>query len=245
MKIIIDKRETKLIDELSKTSSDKFECKVLDVGDIHICDDNDNIMLIFERKTIADLLSSIKDGRYSEQSLRLTSHELHNHYVYYFIEGPITKFQDEKLVYSSLCSLSYFKGFSLLRSHSVKETGDIITSFCKKLEKEITKGKNGYYLDCSSTGLDEADYCSSIKTSKKENITPENILQIMLMQIPKINAKSSSAIADKYNTMSDLLKVINDNKNELYDVKMFNDKTKKSRKINKSAIDNICKYLVN
>jgi len=245
MKIIIDKRETKLIDELSKTSSDKFECKVLDVGDIHICDNNDNILMIFERKTIADLLSSIKDGRYSEQSLRLTSHELHNHYVYYLIEGPITKFQDEKLVYSSLCSLSYFKGFSLLRSNSVKETGDIIIAFCNKLEKEISKSKNGYYSDCSSALLDETDYCSSIKTNKKENITPENILQIMLMQIPKINAKSSSAIADKYHTISQLLQTINDNKNELYDVKMFNDKTKKSRKINKTAIDNICKYLVN
>ena len=65
------KKETKLIDELTKTSN-LFECKVLDVGDIHICDNSNNIMLIFERKTIADLLSSIKDGRYSEQSLRLT-----------------------------------------------------------------------------------------------------------------------------------------------------------------------------
>ncbi len=245
MKIIIDKRETKLIDELSKTSSDLFECKVLDVGDIHICDNSNNIMLIFERKTIADLLSSIKDGRYSEQSVRLTSHQLHNHYVYYLIEGAITKYQDEKLVYSTLCSLSYFKGFSILRSYSVKDTGDTLVAFCNKLEKEDNKGKNGFYVDCSFGGLDEVDYCSSIKTTKKDNITPDNILRIMLMQIPKINAKSSSAIADKYQSMSELLRIINENKNELYNVKMINDKTNKSRKINKSAIDNICKYLVN
>jgi len=202
-------------------------------------------MLIFERKTIADLLSSIKDGRYSEQSVRLTSHQLHNHYVYYLIEGPITKYQDEKLVYSTLCSLSYFKGFSILRSYSVKDTGDTLVAFCNKLEKEDNKGKKGYYVDCSFGGLDEVDYCSSIKTTKKDNITPDNILRIMLMQIPKINAKSSSAIADKYHSMSELLRIINDNKNELYNVKMINDKTNKSRKINKSAIDNICKYLVN
>ena len=209
MKIVIDKRETKLIDELSKTSDCNFECDVLDVGDIHLCDDNDNIIVIFERKTIADLLSSIKDGRYSEQSIRLTAHELHNHFVYYLIEGSISKFQDEKLIYSTICSLSYFKGFSLLRSYSVKETGEIIVAFCKKLEKEINKGKIGYYLSDLSIGSDDLDYCSSIKTTKKENIKPENILQIMLMQIPKINTKSSSAIAQKYHTMSDLLKVIN------------------------------------
>lgn len=246
MKLIIDNREKKIIDELSNRGNDAFECKVLDVGDVHICDESDNTLLIVERKTIADLLSSIKDGRYSEQSLRLSSHELPNHNIHYLVEGPISKYQDENLVYSTLCSLTYFKGFSLLRSNSVKETCDILIAFVKKLMKETKKGKNAFYTrgnDSNNEALDNVDYCSTIKTTKKENITPENILKLMLMQIPRINAKSSSALADKYINLSNLLNTIQNNKTELYEVKILNEKTQKGRRINKSAIDNVCKFL--
>ena len=254
MKIIIDNREKKIIQELSKRETETFECKPLDVGDIHICDEIDNIILIIERKTISDLLSSIKDGRYSEQSLRLSSNCLHNHNIHYLIEGPITKNQNAELVYSTMCSLTYFKGFSILRSNSVNDTCDILIAFFKKIKKEIQKNKHCYYTndkiisdgDLSfnmSYDNNNTDYCSIIKTCKKDNITPENILQLMLMQIPKINSKTAYAIASKYITISNLLNIIENNKNELYDIKLLNEKTQKTRKINKSAIDNICKFL--
>lgn len=246
MKLVIDNREKKIIDELMLRENNTFECKVLDIGDIHICDESNNIVLIIERKTISDLLSSIKDGRYSEQSIRLSSHELHNHYKYYLIEGPITKNQNEELVYSTMCSLTYFKGFTLLRSNSVKETCDILISFVKKITKEIEKGKLCYYknkYESINDNVDNLEYCSTIKTTKKENITPENILQLMLMQIPRINFKTASAIASKYITISKLLNIIQNNKTELYNVKILNEKTQKSRRINKNAIDNVCDFL--
>ena len=248
MKKIIDNIEKKIIDELSHRENFIFESKVLDVGDIHICDTSDNILFIIERKTISDLLSSIKDGRYSEQSLRLSSHKLSNHNIHYLIEGSITKYQDENLIYSTMCSLTYFKGFSLLRSNSVKETCDILIAFLKKMKRESEKGKDCYYsnTDNSNTdnsNTDNSDYCSTIKTTKKENITPENILQLMLMQIPRINYKTASAIANKYTNISNLLNIIQNNKTELYNVKILNEKTQKTRRINKNAIDNMCNFL--
>ena len=45
--------------------------------------------LIIERKSISDLLSSIKDGRYEEQSYRLNGSQTHNHNIIYLIEGGI------------------------------------------------------------------------------------------------------------------------------------------------------------
>ena len=51
----------------------------LPIGDVIITGNNNEDILIIERKTIVDLLSSIKDGRYEEQSYRLNGTPLHNH----------------------------------------------------------------------------------------------------------------------------------------------------------------------
>ena len=79
MKLKIDNREKKLI-KIIMAFKEQFNLKkiditieVLDIGDFIICDDNDNEILIIERKSLNDLASSIKDGRYVEQSLRLSN----------------------------------------------------------------------------------------------------------------------------------------------------------------------------
>jgi len=53
-----------------------MEVKNLDIGDIIIY--NGSYKLIIERKTINDLVSSIKDGRYREQKMRLLSYRKKN-----------------------------------------------------------------------------------------------------------------------------------------------------------------------
>ena len=58
--------------------------ETLPIGDIIICHDNEE-KLIIERKSITDLLSSIKDGRYEEQSYRLNGINHHNHNIIYLI----------------------------------------------------------------------------------------------------------------------------------------------------------------
>ena len=40
---------------------------------------------IIERKSLADLASSIRDGRYAEQSFRLNGYPIFNHYIYFNI----------------------------------------------------------------------------------------------------------------------------------------------------------------
>ena len=108
-----------------------------------------------------------------------------------------------------MCSLSYFEVFHITLIFC-KNTGDTLIAFCNKLEKEHNKGKNGFYVDCSFAGLDEVDYCSSIKTTK-DNITRDNNTYNVNANT-KNKCKSSSAIADKYRSMSELLRVINENK---------------------------------
>ena len=75
MKIIIDEREYSLYEKCLLLSNQYknvvLSKEVLPLGDI-LFKNNENIdILLIERKSFSDLLSSIKDGRYEEQSYRL------------------------------------------------------------------------------------------------------------------------------------------------------------------------------
>lgn len=71
-KIIIDTHETKVIQSMIHTLSNKFnrtniDIKHLIVGDYLIISPNKNIEIVIERKTINDLVSSMIDGRTNVQ----------------------------------------------------------------------------------------------------------------------------------------------------------------------------------
>ena len=76
---------------------------------------------------------------------------------------------------------------------------------------------------------------------KKENVTIENIGEIMLCQVPGISTTISKVIITKYKTIKGLLQSLEDDPTCLdglsYDLKG------KSRKINSTAMKNIKKYL--
>ena len=91
MKLVIDNREHKLITLLKALNNDydynlTIEVEKLDLGDVSIQSDEGEELLLIERKNLADLASSIRDGRYKEQSYRLNGNSLHNHNIIYLVE---------------------------------------------------------------------------------------------------------------------------------------------------------------
>ena len=123
MKIAIDYRETKLV-ELCKSYIEKMNFKNneielvtenLALGDIIISNDDKEIIII-ERKSLNDLASSIKDGRYKEQSFRLNNYNIHNHNIIYLIEGDwndynrgkFNKSINQHTLTSSIISINYY-----------------------------------------------------------------------------------------------------------------------------------------
>ena len=69
--IKFDNREKELI-KLLELKEFNLNLENLDIGDIQFIDnDSKEIIIIIERKTIADLGASIKDGRYKEQKERM------------------------------------------------------------------------------------------------------------------------------------------------------------------------------
>ena len=245
----------------------------LPLGDVILSDGNSE-KIIIERKSLGDLSSSIKDGRYEEQSYRLQGLSHHNHNIIYLIEGDINKMNsfnsfkestDKTTLYSAMVSLNYYKGFSVLRSMNIEESALMICNMAYKLNKSPEKA--GFYsnvtlaannintittttttTEITPTIVNDNDepqsYCNVIKKVKKENITPENIGEIMLCQIPGISSTSAVAIMKEFKTMQNLISTIQTNESCLKNVSYINTKGQ-TRHINKTVIGNIIKYLKN
>ena len=236
---------------------------------------NEVTSVIIERKTLSDLAMSIRDGRYNEQSFRLNNYPLPNHNIVYLIEGQASdynsKYMSKTIKYSTLVSamtsIQYFKGFSLYRTNNVKESADYIFYYIDKISREKSSGKTPYYIESAQNATDiyteasvdnqvqyneqdskqsSVEYCKVVKKTKKnENITVDNIGEIMLMQIPGISSQSSIAIMNKFKTIKSLMMCLENDKTCLDDVLLdIKTSTGKSRRLTKSCINNIFKFML-
>ena len=252
MKLILDIRERELInicEELVKNNiSFKdiiIEKETLELGDIIIRDKNNIDIIIYERKSISDLISSIKDGRYAEQSYRLNGLDHHNHNIVYLIEGNVNKnLKEKQMVFSAMFSINYYKGFSLTRSSNIDETAYIICNTLIKVLKE--KDKTPYYknngTELTDVNKEEKSYSSVIKKQKNANITHDNFGEIVLCQIPGISSVTACAIMKEYNTINNLIDSIKKDNKCLDNITYETDKGQK-RKISKTSIKNIVDFL--
>lgn len=240
MRFEVDIRENALIQEIEKDEifKSKMTKKQLDLGDIIIYDDNNNIKLLIERKTPSDLISSIKDGRYNEQSIRLTSLDVHNHNIIYLIEGNYMHHRECNIILSAMFSIMYFKGFSIWQSINVKTTKELIYKFMNKLDKE--KGKPSFYEKPQDSK--DPNYTQCIKTVKKDNVTLGNIHEIMLMQIPNVSNVIAKVVLSEYKTIFDLKYALCNDNQCLNNIK-YKTSTGQDRKISSLAIKNIIHFL--
>jgi len=256
MKIFIDERESFLYEKcisMNQTTSIQLVKKVLTLGDILICSDDDKELVLIERKSLADLLASIKDGRYEEQSYRLIhSSGFHPHNIVYIIEGMFSQLRnpmEKKMIYSAMTSLNFFKGFSATRTCSIQETAEMILSIAEKVEREIGKGKTPHFMNKTgeeNLSLENAvlptNYCTVVKKTKKDNITPDNIGEIILCQIPGISSITAIAIMKQFTAFPRLIEELKSNPLCLDDIVI--ETNGKTRKINKSSIQNIKSFLL-
>lgn len=221
----------------------------------------ENILVAIERKSENDLIASIKDGRYKEQGCRMENLNLDNNKIYYLIEDSNSKGYgknketERKIIQSALISLSYFKKFSLLFTKNKLETSYLIYKFCDKICSEnintIKSNKQIINLETNTNisgksindnlqkneSQQKNSYLQNVKLSKKENITPENIDIIMLMQIPNISINIAECIISEFKSIQNLIFSLKNDENILKNFKI------NERKISKTVIENIKLYL--
>jgi len=286
MRIIIDVREHSLIEKINSTIfNQNFKTKIdisqsaLDLGDISIQDDSSKEILIIERKSLADLLSSIKDGRYDEQSHRLIhSSGLPAHKIYYVIEGLLSQITpaEKRIVFSAMTSLNYFKGFSVFRTSSVNETAELILAMVDKIGREMAKPVSNHTISLPSNSLPSNSlpsnslpsnslpsnslppitnaiedletietrvpaYNNFVKKVKRDNITPQNIGEIMLSQIPGVSPNVAQTILAKFRSFPHFVAELQTNSECMKDMTV--ESSGKTRKISKTVIKNIVEYI--
>ena len=169
--------------------------------------------------------------------------------------------QEKKMCLSAIFSLNHFKGFSVLRTTNMQETAELVLAFADKIGREYSKGKNGFYMTCpppvttlSNTLIPESNtenigsqepaaYANVVKKVKKENITPGNIGEIILSQIPGISSVTANAIIRHFGSIVGLIEKLNnpDLKKEFENITyMTNGKT---RRIGKTAYESIVLFI--
>jgi len=210
--LTIDARERDLI-EFCEKNLIKFKKEALEIGDISISGNNIDTLL-FERKTISDLVASIKDGRYKEQKQRIKS-KFPFHRVTFIIEGSVKVLKSEKIcglysksVNSALISSRYRDGYHIIHTTDVADTmWNIMQIFDRFGDKTSFDPENG-------------DYKSSIKvkTKKIENITPEFAYILQLSQLPGISVVIAQDIASIYPSFSKLILAINEKGVKAFDI---------------------------
>ena len=112
------------------------------------------------------------------------------------------------------------------------------------LQDEVSSADQNNNGDATETIViaTEKDYCSVIKKVKKDNITVDNIGEIMLCNIPGVSSASALVILAQFKTLPNLIQCIKENEQCLNNI-CTTDSKGKSRKISKTAIATIVKFL--
>jgi len=190
----------------------------LDVGDVRVTIATPDVAidtLLFERKTWADLQSSLRDGRYKEQKARQMQAIAESNgrtRIIYLVElnrvldwkstghpqfargGVTTKQTDAAILMSSIRD-----GIPVIRTSGSEHTADVVLYLTKKAAANELDG-NARAVEASAIG-----YAGLVKSSKKRaNMDAGTTWQAMLATITGVSAKKARCIVDSYPTPSSL-----------------------------------------
>lgn len=215
LKVMNDSSDDNII---NKNNSIKLKVDNLKIGDVAFIeiDQNENEigdeLFLFERKSLNDLASSIKDGRYAEQSFRLDGYQsVPNHNIVYLIEGDLSRYRENKFtrinkntLLSSMFSILYYKGFSVVRSMNVLETCDLIWSWGDKLQREMTRKKSNSGSDSIKMPYYKNEVPSVVNTVENDSRIEEKKENMQLhIELNELRTHSQSQMPEDNVVVSD------------------------------------------
>ena len=196
--IRVDTRERDLIAAFQSRKID-VSVETLHVGDVVVGD------IVLERKTLADLAASIKDGRYREQKQRLGQEAR----VIVVIEGRLsyddaldkkTQGIANKTLVSAVLNSALRDGFVVMRTDSLVETLFLIVGISTRLDRYVAFA-NAY--PSSSAAEDEAAYQPNvIKAVKRDNLTPDVAFLTQLCTVPQVSMKTAERLKESQGVAS-------------------------------------------
>lgn len=207
----IDSRESQLKPLLEKCNQ-KIDVKQLDIGDF-VVEFQGELKIVIERKTVADLVQSIKDNRYREQKVRLLSMRANvpDLKVMYLLEGNYSfdpgftfRSTNNKIISGAIINSMIRDGIYFVFTKTVSETAEFLVGLMDRVMKDPEK----YF--CAKPDCAQEYSTSLIKTKKKENITHAMCLELQMCAIPGISTKKAKDVIAHYQAtcMKDLVQKI-------------------------------------
>jgi ERCC4-type nuclease len=187
MSILLDTREHDLIARMSGVPT-----KTLPVGDIWIGLSGEEILpggIVLERKTIADLESSMSDGRYREQRTRLQAfaQEKGCHIAYLF-EGDFARAQrfHTTVIWKWLVRLPFVHKIQYFQTKNLEETKIFVETLAAKWQDDKDEFRDGKVTN----------YTTTIKSHNKgeQRDDPRNFAIAVLTCCKGISAQTADAI---------------------------------------------------
>jgi ERCC4-type nuclease len=203
-------REDLLYNDIFDRDLDIYKDKIeiikesLDIGDIHI--KYNDILYIFERKTVRDLVSSIHDGRYREQKARMLS--IYDKYQLSYIieEDDVISskiYSNKSIIQGAYINTMFRDNIRVLFTKKICETATLLLSIAVKIIENPKK------FISTKTNENSADICYTdyvkLKKKKIDNIDVDTCYIMQLSQIPHISNIIAKNIAKIYPSMSYLI----------------------------------------
>lgn len=190
----IDAREPEII---KSGLSDIGQLDALLVGDFIFEGKHDGIpRLIVERKSISDLLCSIKDGRFREQRMRLLETNVK---IIYIIEGNVIS---DKLVIGALENLALRHNICIIPTANENQTINVVKNLYNKISQDYIQPATKYV------------------TARRKNDIKLSSLEKMLETVNGVSPSIAAAIAQNYNSVKDFVLALKDNPNMLYGMEL-------------------------
>lgn len=204
----IDNREHDIINTLNNKHKEiVFKTENLDIGDFIITDENENILIVIERKKYSDLSASIKDGRYKEQKERLIHSLSYKVRKIYLLEGNnMRDFQFTQQTFNSVIINTIIRDeIFVYMSKSIDDTITFIIGVMTNINKYINDLINEIVLN-EDKAFNNTFSCKKVK---KENVTPEICFRNQLSQIPGISSKISDVFVEKHKNINGFILYLN------------------------------------
>lgn len=204
MQAILDVRESALLEAWDRAVIPGVETAALDIGDVQFRDAaTGDLRFVFERKTGADWLASIRDGRYAEQKARLLANRGGARIVY-LLENCVF---NEKWQFTAMAEMQA-AGITVIPTRNVSATFQALERFWTKAPEWDAAAAG------AGAGAPEL-FPTACAARKKDNYTSQAIWRSQLACIPGVSLAISDVLVEIYPTPRALMDASED---ELADV---------------------------
>jgi crossover junction endonuclease MUS81 len=201
---------------------------------------------IIERKTLTDLVASIKDQRYKKQKIKMLE-TYGKEKILYIIEGSFDfcsesplyiEGMEKRIVLSSIINTMIRDGIKVVNTSNITDTCNFLTETILRLSKDPMKYING-------GSLTQNTY-NEVPLIKKKILTKQDLFLQQISQIPGISHKTAHAFLIEFNDMFTFysqLSCLNAEEKLKILKNITTTENNKVRRISSKVADNILKYM--